>query len=134
MAKKNVKIMSDPDLYILIKKKDKSGFNYMYAQYGCILYGLALNAVTSKEYAAEIVELTFAKTWKSMDLFINQKSSMNVWMIQNLIVTIKEYLSSKDINYSFRMGTFPSFNFNVEQENSVTCKSVDVNKLSLNII
>lgn len=134
MSQKNIQIISDSDLYLLIKKKDKAGFQYMYTRYSCTLYGLALKSIKSKEQAEEIVELTFLKIWNSIDLFINQKSSMNVWIVQNLICTIKDYLTSKNVCYNLKTSNFPSFTFEISDEKSETYQSPDLNTLTLNIL
>ncbi|WDF45555.1 sigma factor [Chryseobacterium sp. KACC 21268] len=126
--------MSDTELYLLIKERSKSGFEYMYSRYSCILYGLAVKAVKSKEYAEEIVEQTFTKIWKSIDLFINQNASMNVWIIQKLIMTIQEYLTSKSITYTLKTNHFPAFSFELAEEDIDYYKSPDIITLNLNVI
>lgn len=134
MAENNLPILSDTELYLLIKEKSKSGFEYMYSRYSCILFGLAMKSVKSTEYAEEIVEQTFSRVWKSIDLFINQKSSMNAWIIQNLILVIQEYLTAKQIGYTLKTNTFPAFSFELTEDNDEYYKSADIINLNLNVI
>lgn len=111
MINKISNIELDTDLFLLIKDNKKAGLDKLYECYGCTLYGLAIRAGHSQEYAEEIVKLTFFKVWNHIDLFKNQKNSMCIWVIQNLILTIKEFLSSKNISYHFKTDNFPDFSF-----------------------
>ncbi len=116
MINKLAKIESDTELCLSIKKNNKAAFDYLYSKYACTLYGLAQNAVHSQEYADEIVELTFIKIWNRIACFDNQKTSMKVWILQNLIISIQEFLNSKNINYKFKTDNFPNFSFNLTDD------------------
>jgi DNA-directed RNA polymerase specialized sigma24 family protein len=116
MTKLNTKICSDVALCTLIRKNRQLGFEKLYKTYGCILYGLALQSVSSKDLAEEIVQQTFVNVLKKIDHFSDQKYSFQVWMIQNLIITIKEFLSEKHIDYNFTLQNFPEFKFELKQQ------------------
>lgn len=134
MSENNPQIMSDADLYLLIKKKDKTGFEHLYSKYSCTIYGLALQAVHSGSYAVEIVERTFLKIWDSIDLFINQNASMQVWMIQNLTAVIKDFLLSKNIPYTIKAGRFPFVTAQIEEDKTDNFQSFAASILPLNMI
>lgn len=116
MKTKNSKKYTDQELYLLIQQKDKKGFDQLYSQYSCILYGLALQSVRSEEYAEEITALTFANAWKSIRSYNHEKTKMNVWLICLLISSTKDYLSKKRLTYTFNTKNFPNFTFDIIQE------------------
>lgn len=116
MKTKNSKRYTDYELYLLIQQKEKRGFDYLYNQYSCMLYGLALQSVRSQEYAEEITALTFENAWKSIHLYNNEKMKLNMWMICLLISSTKDYFSKKSVSYTFNTDNFPNFTFDIIQE------------------
>lgn len=114
MTKLNTKNSSDVALCILIRKNRQQGFEKLYKSYGCILYGLALKSVSSKELAEEIVQRTFLNVLKKIDFFSDQKYSFHIWMIQNLIAAIKELLTEKHIEYKFYFTSVSGIQFRAE--------------------
>lgn len=114
MTKLNTKNSSDAALCLLIRKNRQQGFEKLYKSYGCILYGLALKSISSKELAEEIVQRTFLNVLKKIDFFSDQKYSFHIWMIQNLIAAIKELLTEKHIEYNFTLHQFPEFSFELK--------------------
>ncbi len=117
MTKLNTEINSaEVALCILIKKNRQQGFEKLYKSYSSILYGLALKSVSSKELAEEIVQRTFVNVCKQIDSFADQKYTFHIWMIRNLIATIKDFLSEKQIEYNFTLHQFPEFSFELKQQ------------------
>ncbi len=112
-------LSSDPELYSLLLKKDKEGFNYLYDKYCSLLYGLTLQSVGLKKYSDEIIELTFINICSSIQAFRKQEMKLNIWMISILIQTTKDYLDSKNIHYIFVSGDFPLFSFRLQEQEAV---------------
>lgn len=102
------KIYSDLELCALIQHGNREGFDFLYDQYCGILYGMALQSVQSREYAEEIVEITFVEIWKSIRAFNRSKMKFKCWAIGILMMTIKNYLQSKNISYSLTHDGFPT--------------------------
>lgn len=107
---------SDNELHILILRKNKTAFTVLYDNYGSMIYGLAMQALQSKELADEIVELTFIKVWDSVHLFKLQKKTFCMWLVGIFITTAKDYLESKNIEFVFKNSGFPSFTFEIVGE------------------
>lgn len=116
MEKETDRKCTDQELYILIQQNSKAGFDQLYDQYGFMMYGLASQALQSKEYANEIVELTFVNVWNSIHQFNNQQKTFCIWMISMLMTTAKDYLESKNIKYSIKTENFPRFTFDIIEE------------------
>jgi DNA-directed RNA polymerase specialized sigma24 family protein len=116
MKTKNSKKYTDNELYLLIQQKDKRGFDQLYNQYSCMLYGLALQSVRSREYAEEITTLTFENAWKSIQSYNHEKVKLQMWMVCLLIRSTKDYLSKKSLSYTFNTDNFPNFSFDIIQE------------------
>lgn len=112
-------LFSDPELYSLLVKKDREGFDYLYDKYCSLLYGLTLQSSCLKEYSDEIIELTFINIYNSIHLFQSQEIRLNIWIISVLIQTTKSYLDSKNISYTFIKGNFPLFSFKLPEEKTV---------------
>lgn len=112
-------LSSDPELYSLLLKKDKEGFNYLYDKYCSLLYGLTLQSVGLKKYSDEIIELTFINICSSIQAFKKQEMKLNIWMISILIQTTKDYLDSKNIHYIFVSGDFPLFSFRLQEQEAI---------------
>lgn len=129
MIKKNSKIKSDAELCLLIRKNDKVALECLYLDYCCILYGLALRSVKSQVDAQEIVQLTFLKIWKNIDLFEGQKLPLKIWVIQNLMTVIREFLTSKNIKFNFTIADFPNFSFELIQDNTEDYRKLDIDNL-----
>lgn len=113
-------LISDTELYALIIRKEKDGFDYLYDKYCGLLYGLILQSLCLKKYSDEIIELTFINICNAIHLYPGQQMKLNIWIISVLIQTIKDYLDSKSMNYTFVSGNFPLFIFRLKEEESVS--------------
>lgn len=69
----------------MIRSNDPAAFEYLYSEYSCILYVLALRAISSKEYAEEIMQNAFVMAWRSIGRK-EENISMKSWMIKNLMM------------------------------------------------
>lgn len=107
---------TDQELYLLIQQKNEEAFAKLYEQYSCTIYGLALKAVQSKEFADEVVEHTFLNVWNSIHLFKSQQKTFCVWIVCVFIKTAKDYLDSKNIKFTLNTKNFPDFCFEILEE------------------
>lgn len=110
------KKFTDQELYLLIQQKNEAAFVHLYDRYGCTIYGLALKAVQSKEFADEVVEQTFLNVWNSIHQFRSQKKTFFTWLVCVFIKTAKDYLDSKSIKFTVKTDNFPEFSFNIIEE------------------
>ncbi|MCU7618491.1 hypothetical protein NZ698_14920 [Chryseobacterium sp. PBS4-4] len=111
------KIVSEEDLFLWVRQNNRKGFDYLYDQHSCFLYGIAIKAVGSQQYADEVVAMVFSKIWNSIRSDKTQSIPLKLWMIQVLFCTIKEFLDSKGIAYVFSINQFPEFGFELTEKN-----------------
>ncbi len=111
MTEKFTKVLPDDELFLLMKNKDQKTFDQLCQEYSALVYGLALKSLRSQTSAEEVTVLTFVKIWKDFDLFVASKNSFKIWIIQNLILSTHEFLTSKKIKYDFKINKFPDFSF-----------------------
>lgn len=114
------KIYSDLELCTLIQHGNRTGFDALYDQYCGIIYGMALQTVQSREHAEEIVELAFVEIWKSIRSFNCSQMKFKCWAIGILMMTIKNYLQSKNISYSLNNDGFPILSFDYVPKTNAT--------------
>lgn len=103
----------------MIRMNNPAAFEYLYSEYSCILYGLALRATSSKEYAEEIMQNAFVMAWRSIGRK-EENISMKTWMIKNLMVAIRSFLNSKNIRYQLKTDHFPDLNFEFLTETQIS--------------
>ncbi len=111
MTRKFTNTLPDAELFLLMKDKDEKAFDQLYQNYSALVYGLAFKSLRSRTSAEEVTVLTLVKIWKNVDLIIDNKNSLKIWIIQNLILATHEFLTSKKIKYNFKMNQFPDFSF-----------------------
>lgn len=95
------------NLSSLCKDNKRNIFDDLYNDHCDMLYGVSLQIGSSAD-AEEIVALTFIRIFDTFKLFNLQKCSLRVWIIQALIVSMKEFLDSKNINYIIDKNGFPN--------------------------
>lgn len=116
---------SETEPSILVKEISKQNFDELYAQYGCVVYGVALKAVHSRERAEEVCCLTFSNIYKSINFFDNQKCSFLIWVMSILKYSIKRYLSEKELSYQIMEEDFPNFRIEFKEENNSILKTTE---------
>jgi len=92
---------------LLCKEKKRNIFDNLYNDHCDMLYGISLQVGSSAD-AKEIAALTFVRIFDTFKLFNLQRCSLRVWIIQALIVSMKEFLDSKKINYIIDKNGFPN--------------------------
>jgi RNA polymerase sigma factor (sigma-70 family) len=79
-----------------LKKQTELSFNKLYLSYSSMLLGVILKLVSSREIAEDILQETFIKIWRSMDLYDADKGRLFTWMSCLARNTAKDYLKGKN--------------------------------------
>lgn len=106
MIKKIENIDTPEELLRLIQSNNKDTFKYLYKKYCATLFGIAFQAVDSKQFAEEIVILTFENLWKCKSC-TGKKVSLGTFVLQFHLKTIQDFLRSKNISYALDSNGFP---------------------------
>lgn len=88
-------IMSNPDLFLLLKSKDEKAFSSVYDLYAASLYGILLKNVGDESLAAEMLTRTFINIWKECPDVDCAKQKLFTWVIS---LTYKTALNDFKIN------------------------------------
>jgi RNA polymerase sigma-70 factor (ECF subfamily) len=72
---------TEHELVILLKSRDRIGFEYLYDRYSAALYGIILKIVKSEDNAADVLQDTFLKVWKNIGTFHPEKGTLFTWLL-----------------------------------------------------
>lgn len=73
---------SEPDLILLLKKKDQRGYSYLYDNYAPALFGVIVKIIGEREEATDILQECFIKIWRNIENYDSTKGRLFTWMIQ----------------------------------------------------
>jgi len=77
-----MKHFSDPTrLVCLLKANDRAAFEYLYDHYSGALFRVIIRIVKDENLAADVLQETFVKIWKSIHLFDADKGTLFTWML-----------------------------------------------------
>lgn len=85
-----------------LKKQTELSFNKLHLNYSSMLLGVILKLVSSREIAEDILQETFIKIWRSIDLYDADKGRLFTWMSCLARNTAKDYLKGKNFAKSIR--------------------------------
>ncbi|HEY9197170.1 MAG TPA: sigma-70 family RNA polymerase sigma factor [Mucilaginibacter sp.] len=111
MSKKHKISLSEEELVIALRDREKVAVEALYDMYSSSLYGVISRIVTDTAIAEDILQETFIKIWHSFSSYDTQKGRLFTWMVniaRNLAI---DKIRSKD---------FKNQNKNQEIENNVT--------------
>ena len=74
-------IYNEEELVLLLKQQSREGFNYLYRQYGAVLYGVINKVVYDEQTAQDVLQDVFVKIWNNIDQYNPQKGRLYTWMI-----------------------------------------------------
>ena len=66
---------------LLLKQQSREAFNYLYAQYGPVLYGVINKVVYDEQTAQDVLQDVFVKIWNNIDKYDARKGRLYTWMI-----------------------------------------------------
>jgi RNA polymerase sigma factor (sigma-70 family) len=102
--------LSEEELVLALRNREKIGAEALYDMYSASLYGVILRIVVETELAEDILQETFVKIWQSFNSYSSDKGRLFTWMVniaRNLSI---DKVRSKD---------FRNQNKNQELENTV---------------
>ena len=110
MAKKHKISLSEEELILGLRRREKIAAEALYDMYSASLYGVISRIVADTAIAEEVLQDTFVKIWNSFSSYSAEKGRLFTWMVniaRNLSI---DKLRSKD---------FRNQNKNQELENNV---------------
>ena len=111
--------LSEDDLILAIRQKNKAGAEALYDMYSGSLYGVIYRIVQHEEIAQDLLQDTFVKIWNSFSSYDPSKGRLFTWMVnvaRNLSI---DKVRSKDFrNNSRNQDIENTVNFIDEQKNT----------------
>jgi len=111
--------LSEQDLVLALRQKDKAGVEALYNMYSSSLYGVIFRIVQHEEIAEDLLQETFVKIWNSFSQYDASKGRLFTWMVnvaRNLSI---DKIRSKDFrNNSKNQDLENTVNFVDEQVNT----------------
>jgi RNA polymerase sigma-70 factor (ECF subfamily) len=111
LTKKRKINLSEEELVLALRNREKIGAEALYDMYSSSLYGVISRIVIDEATAEDILQDTFVKVWNSFSSYSTEKGRLFTWMVniaRNLSI---DKIRSKD---------FKNQNKNQELENNVT--------------
>jgi RNA polymerase sigma-70 factor (ECF subfamily) len=111
LAKRNKISLSEEELILALRRREKIAAEALYDMYSASLYGVISRIVMDTAVAEDVLQDTFVKIWNSFSGYDADKGRLFTWMVniaRNLSI---DKLRSKD---------FKNQNKNQELENNVT--------------
>ncbi|WP_423148596.1 RNA polymerase sigma factor [Rubrolithibacter danxiaensis] len=111
--------LSESELILGIRKREKIASEALYDMYSAALYGIIFRVVQHQEIAEDVLQESFIKIWNSFDSFDPSKGRLFTWMVniaRNLSI---DKIRSKDYrNNSKNQDIENTVNFIDEQQNT----------------
>lgn len=74
-------IYNEEELVLLLRQQSRDGFNYLYRQYGAVLYGIIGRVVYDEQTAQDVLQDVFVKIWSNIGQYDAKKGRLYTWMI-----------------------------------------------------
>ncbi|WP_428327419.1 RNA polymerase sigma factor [Mucilaginibacter sp.] len=111
MTKKRKISLSEDELVLALRNREKIAIEALYDMYSSSLYGVISRIIIDTAIAEDVLQETFVKIWHSFSSYSTEKGRLFTWMVniaRNLSI---DKIRSKD---------FKNQNKNQELENNVT--------------
>jgi RNA polymerase sigma factor (sigma-70 family) len=111
LSKKRKISLSEDELVVALRNREKIAIEALYDMYSSSLYGVISRIIVDTATAEDVLQETFVKIWHSFTSYSTEKGRLFTWMVnvaRNLAI---DKLRSKD---------FKNQNKNQELENNVT--------------
>ena len=74
-------LYNEEQLVLLLRQGSREGFNYLYRQYGAVLYGVINKIVYDEQSAEDALQDAFVKIWNNIAQYDATKGRLYTWMI-----------------------------------------------------
>lgn len=101
--------LSQSEIVLLLKKREESGFNYLYENYSGALYSTILKVVIFQDEAAEVLQDVFVKIWNSIQSFDEEKGTIYTWMLNIARNSAIDKIRSKAFKNNQKNQAIPDF-------------------------
>ncbi len=108
------KLISEDQLVLGLKKRDKESLSYVYDKYGPALFGIANRIVKDQEVSREVVQDVFLKIWNKIDSYDAKKGKFFTWMLNITRNEAINKIRSKEIKRSTKTDSLDNYVYNVE--------------------
>jgi RNA polymerase sigma factor (sigma-70 family) len=111
LSKKRKISLSEEELVLALRNREKIAIEALYDMYSSSLYGVISRIITDTAVAEDLLQETFVKIWHSFSAYSSEKGRLFTWMVniaRNLAI---DKIRSKD---------FKNQSKNQELENNVT--------------
>lgn len=111
MSKRRKISLSEEELVLALKNREKIAIEALYDMYSSSLYGVISRIITETAIAEDVLQETFVKIWHSFSTYNAERGRLFTWMVniaRNLAI---DKIRSKD---------YKNQNKNQELENNVT--------------
>ncbi len=75
------KATNEEELVLLLKSRDRRGFEILYDRYSAALYGVIVKVLQSDEQAPDVLQESFVKIWKNIDAYDPKKGKLFTWIL-----------------------------------------------------
>ncbi|MFI5158668.1 MAG: RNA polymerase sigma factor [Sphingobacteriales bacterium] len=120
MSKRNKISLSEEELVLALRRREKIAVEALYDMYSSSLYGVISRIISDTAVAEDILQETFVKIWHSFTSYSTEKGRLFTWMVniaRNLAI---DKLRSKDFkNQSKNQELEINVTFIDEQSNTV---------------
>lgn len=79
----------------MLRQQSRDGFNYLYANYAAVLFGVVKRVVSDEETAQDVLQEVFVKIWNNIGQYDAAKGRIYTWMINIARNTAIDKLRSK---------------------------------------
>lgn len=86
---------TEEQLIKLLRSGSRDGFNYLYKNYGNVLYGTILRIVNDEETAQDVLQEAFVKIWNNISQYDATKGRIYTWILNISRNTAIDKLRSK---------------------------------------
>lgn len=108
--------MTEGNLVVQLKARDKAALSYLYDQYGAALYGSALRIIQEEEITREVVQDIFLKIWDKIDQYDTQKGRLFTWMLNLTRNAAIDKIRSKEIKRSAKTDPMENSVYTIDQQ------------------
>jgi len=108
-------IYNEEELVLLLKQQSREAFNYLYRQYGPVLFGVVNKVVYDEQTAQDVLQDVFVKIWNNIEQYDANKGRLYTWMINIARNSSIDKLRSKGEIMKGKIRTGDDIVNNVEQ-------------------